>query len=310
MSDPRSRVARSLPIEPNGIACRAGVVAVQDGSEHPRLLDAHASYSAVKKRATLASGKNQSTPPVRSHVKPHVRWATAPPGRRPPHPPATAPIGARPATARCRTMPHARDRPERRPGRVVRPLAGGRRRRALPLAELGEPRLRLPRRRPEHDARRRHRGHAHRVAIGAHPSFPDLRGFGRTPMALPPHGDPRRRALPTRRPAGHLPRRGRHAAPRQAARGAVPRGVRGPGRGVGRRRGRRGVRPGLPWSCRPTRAPIGVLEDAGLLLLPEAFLDRGYQPDGRLVPRHRPAPSSTTSTRSSNGPSRWPSTGW
>ena len=30
------------------------------------------------------------------------------------------------------------------------------------------------------------------------------------------------------------------------------------------------------------------MEEAGLRVLPEAFLDRAYLPDGGLVPRHRP----------------------
>jgi 5-oxoprolinase (ATP-hydrolysing) subunit A len=44
----------------------------------------------------------------------------------------------------------------------------------------------------------------------------------------------------------------------------------------------------LPLVVPAHAATLGVLEDAGLLIVFEAFLDRGYQPDGRLLPRGRP----------------------
>jgi len=202
MSDPRSRDARSFPIEPNRITCRAGVVAVQDGAERPRVLDAHASYSAVKKRATLASGKDQNTSVDHSVSSPGVHRC----------PRDRARLAALVLDDRWRTMPHARDRPQRRPRRVLRALAAGGGRRVPAGPELGQPRLRLPRQRPEHDAGRGRRGR--RPSPGDRRA-PQLPGSAR----LRPHPDgvaaarrARRRPLPTRGAARHLPRRGRRCA--------------------------------------------------------------------------------------------------
>jgi 5-oxoprolinase (ATP-hydrolysing) subunit A len=129
---------------------------------------------------------------------------------------------------------------------------------------------------------------AHRVAIGAHPSFPDLRGFGRTPMALPPpvvRDDVLYQlgALQAicRAEGATL----RHVKPH----GALYHAVAGdPDVAAAVAEAVAAFDPGLPLVVPVHATTSGVLEDAGLLLLFEAFLDRGYQPDGRLVPRGRP----------------------
>jgi len=129
---------------------------------------------------------------------------------------------------------------------------------------------------------------AHRLAIGAHPSFPDLRGFGRTPMALPPpvvRDDVLYQlgALQAicRAEGATL----RHVKPH----GALYHAVAGdPDVAAAVAEAVAAFDPGLPLVVPANATTIGVLEDAGLWLLFEAFLDRGYQADGRLVPRGRP----------------------
>ena len=103
----------------------------------------------------------------------------------------------------------------------------------------------------------------HGVAVGAHPGFPDLAGFGRREMQrLAARGRGPRR-LPDRRAGGDRRRAGRAAAARQAARRALQHG--GARRGAGRRdrARRRGGRPladavraaGLGARSRPASAP-------------------------------------------------------
>lgn len=127
----------------------------------------------------------------------------------------------------------------------------------------------------------------HGVAVGAHPSFPDRAGFGRAPMGLTPAeltatvsaqlGALRAAGADIRyvKPHGAL----YHAAgddPELA--GALVRAVAMLSDGLGR------------------AVPVLALGDAlaqasashGLPFVREAFLDRGYTPDGRLVPRGMP----------------------
>lgn len=129
---------------------------------------------------------------------------------------------------------------------------------------------------------------AHRLAIGAHPSFPDLRGFGRTPMALPPpvvRDDVLYQlgALQAicRAEGATL----RHVKPH----GALYHAVAGdPDVAAAVAEAVAAFDPGLPLVVPTHATTINVLEDAGLCLVLEAFLDRGYTADGRLVPRGRP----------------------
>ncbi len=128
----------------------------------------------------------------------------------------------------------------------------------------------------------------HRVAIGAHPSYPDLRGFGMVPMALPPavvrddvlyqlgalqalchaEGEPLRHV----KPHGAL----YHAVAEDAATAeAFAEAIAA-------------FDAGLPVMVRAGSSAAEVMEEAGLRVLPEAFPDRAYLPDGTLVPRNRP----------------------
>jgi UPF0271 protein len=129
---------------------------------------------------------------------------------------------------------------------------------------------------------------SHRLSIGAHPSYPDLRGFGRTPMALPPQvvrddllyqiG-----ALATlcRAEGATL----RHVKPH----GALYHTVAGdPDVAAAVAEAMATFDPGLPIFLPALAATLPIFEDAGIPVVIEAFLDRGYLSDGRLIPRGRP----------------------
>lgn len=127
------------------------------------------------------------------------------------------------------------------------------------------------------------------VAVGAHPSYFDLRGFGRREMVADPgeveadvvyqvgalsafarsHGA----YLTHVKPHGALYNQ---AAREEGLARAVARGVA--------RTGRELVLVGLAGSAAMRRAA----EAEGLRFAPEAFVDRAYDAHGRLVPRSRP----------------------
>ncbi len=124
------------------------------------------------------------------------------------------------------------------------------------------------------------------VAIGAHPGFQDLSGFGRREMHMRPGRGREPRRLPSGCAGGHRRRRGGQAQPREAARRALQHGR--PRCGHGRRH--RPRRPGpwtRRWCCSGCRARelIAAGERAGLRVASEVFADRGYRPDGSLAPR-------------------------
>lgn len=126
------------------------------------------------------------------------------------------------------------------------------------------------------------------VAIGAHPSFPDRENFGRTAMDLPPETvyaqvlyqigaleaivRAENGVLHHVKPHGMLYNQ---AAKDPALADAIARAVR---------------------DCNPALILVGLAgseliragERLGLTTRQEVFADRGYQPDGSLVPRTRP----------------------
>ncbi len=126
------------------------------------------------------------------------------------------------------------------------------------------------------------------VAVFAHPSFPDREGFGRREMELPAaeierlvrdQADLLRRisaeeGVPV---AGVKPHGGLyHAAARdEAIAAAVARGVRA-------------VSPALVLVSSPGSKLIAAARALGLAAAAEGFADRGYRPDGTLVPRGTP----------------------
>jgi 5-oxoprolinase (ATP-hydrolysing) subunit A len=126
------------------------------------------------------------------------------------------------------------------------------------------------------------------VAIGAHPSFPDRENFGRSEMKLPPDEvvagvlyQVGALAAIARAEGGRLSHVKAHGALyNQAAKDpvladAICEAVRR-------------FDPGLRFFGLAGSQMIGAAERAGLTPVEEVFADRGYQPDGSLVPRSRP----------------------
>lgn len=126
------------------------------------------------------------------------------------------------------------------------------------------------------------------VAIGAHPSFPDRENFGRTAMQLPPEtvyaqtlyqiGALEAIARAENGELRHVKPHGmlyNQAAKDPALADAIARAVK---------------------SCNPKLILVGLAgseliragERLGLTTRQEVFADRGYQPDGSLVPRTQP----------------------
>lgn len=126
-----------------------------------------------------------------------------------------------------------------------------------------------------------------RVAVGAHPSYPDPAGFGRVALAM----DPADLGAAVAAQLGALAEAGadlRYVKPHgalyhsvtadPAQADAVARAVAAHAERVGR------PLPLLGLGGRIAAAAAAV----GLPFVPEAFLDRGYLPDGTLVPRTQP----------------------
>jgi len=128
----------------------------------------------------------------------------------------------------------------------------------------------------------------HRVAVGAHPSYPDREGFGRAQMLRSP-GEVRDdvlyqvaavRAFCTSEgvPLVHVKPHGalyNTAAQDPALAAAICEAVRQ-------------VDPGLVIVCLAGSPMAGVVRALGMRCAEEAFADRGYTPEGTLVPRGRP----------------------
>lgn len=126
------------------------------------------------------------------------------------------------------------------------------------------------------------------VAVGAHPGYPDLMGFGRRNMTCTPDElyaytlyQAGALAAVCRSEGVELQHVKPHGAmynqaakdPRMAE--AIARAVRAFGEGV--------ILMGLAGSAFESAAA-----EAGVPFAAEAFVDRGYRPDGSLVPRSRP----------------------
>ena len=128
----------------------------------------------------------------------------------------------------------------------------------------------------------------HGVAVGAHPGFFDLQGFGRREIALAPEevedivlyqiGALAAVAAAEGSRLSHVKPHGalyNMAARDRALADAVARAVAAFDRGL--------VLVGLAGSVL-----LDAGEAAGLRVAAEAFADRAYEPDGSLTPRHRP----------------------
>ena len=129
---------------------------------------------------------------------------------------------------------------------------------------------------------------ARRVVIGAHPSYPDLQGFGRRELALTPEEV---EAI-TVYQLGAL-------AACCTANGATLRYVKPHGALYNRAARDLEIAKAIARAIRRVDASLVLLgldgtvmltaaEDAGLDVAREAFVDRAYQSDGQLVPRGHP----------------------
>ena len=126
------------------------------------------------------------------------------------------------------------------------------------------------------------------VAIGAHPSFPDRANFGRSTMHLPPEEIV----------AGVLYQIGALAAIVKAEGGTLahvkPHGalynqaVKEPELAAAIVDAVRRFDPGLRFFGLAGSGMISAAERVGLKPVEEVFADRGYMPDGSLVPRSQP----------------------
>jgi UPF0271 protein len=122
------------------------------------------------------------------------------------------------------------------------------------------------------------------VAVGAHPSYPDRGNFGRVPMAM----DAEDLAAAVSAQLASLRREGadlRYVKPHGALYHAV-RADRRQADAVARAVAELSETLGRPLPILGLRGEIaGAAAAAGLPFVHEAFLDRGYLPDGSLVPR-------------------------
>jgi len=128
----------------------------------------------------------------------------------------------------------------------------------------------------------------HGVAVGAHPSYPDREGFGRAPMDRSPEevrDDVVYQVAAVRAfcaaegvPLVHVKPHGalyNTAAQDPVLAAAICEAVRQ-------------VDPGLVIVCLAGSPMAGVVRSLGMRCAEEAFADRGYTPEGTLVPRGRP----------------------
>jgi UPF0271 protein len=128
----------------------------------------------------------------------------------------------------------------------------------------------------------------HHVAVGAHPGYPDLQGFGRRAMPLSPDeveawilvqlGALAAMARSTGTLLRHVKPHGalyNTAADDEAQATAVVRAMRA-------------FNPDLVLVARAGSRMVVVAREAGLRVAEEAFADRGYDSAGRLLPRSHP----------------------
>lgn len=131
------------------------------------------------------------------------------------------------------------------------------------------------------------RAQRHGVAVGAHPAYPDPANFGRVAVAL----DPADLARIVARQLADLAASGadlRYVKPHGALYHAVTHD-REQAQAVARAVADRAELLGRPLAVLGLPGEIArAVASVGLPFVHEAFLDRGYLPDGSLVPRTRP----------------------
>ncbi|MDR6538408.1 5-oxoprolinase subunit PxpA [Variovorax soli] len=126
------------------------------------------------------------------------------------------------------------------------------------------------------------------VAIGAHPSFPDRENFGRSEMHLPPEEIVAGVLYQVGALAAIVKAEGGRLAHVKAHGALYNQAVKEPALAEGLCEAVRRFDPGLRFFGLAGSGMIGAAQRAGLMPVEEVFADRGYMPDGSLVPRSRP----------------------
>jgi UPF0271 protein len=126
------------------------------------------------------------------------------------------------------------------------------------------------------------------VAIGAHPSFPDRENFGRSEMNLPPEDIVSGVLYQIGALAAIVKAEGGTLAHVKAHGALYNQAVKDPVLADALCEAVRRFDPGLRFFGLAGSGMIGAAERAGLKAVEEVFADRGYQPDGSLVPRSKP----------------------
>jgi 5-oxoprolinase (ATP-hydrolysing) subunit A len=123
------------------------------------------------------------------------------------------------------------------------------------------------------------------VAVGAHPSFPDLVGFGRRALEVTPEEAETDVLYQVAALAGFCRRHGvamQHVKPHGAL---YNQANRSPDLALGIAAGVAAFDPGLLLVCQPGTELARAALAAGLTVAREGFADRAYNPDGTLVSR-------------------------
>ncbi len=129
----------------------------------------------------------------------------------------------------------------------------------------------------------------HGVAIGAHPGYPDLQGFGRRAMALTPREVEAWVLAQIGALYGIARAAGatlQHVKPHGALYNAA---ADDPKLALAIAQAVRAFDPDLILVARANSLQVKVGQDLGLRVAEEAFIDRGYDGQGRLLPRDHPA---------------------
>lgn len=128
----------------------------------------------------------------------------------------------------------------------------------------------------------------HGVAIGAHPSFPDLEGFGRREMNLPApevHDIVVQQVLTLKRMAEASGAALHHVKPHGALYNMAARSAELSEAIV---QAVKSIDPSLLLYALSGSITVRVAREHGLACAEEVFADRGYEADGSLTPRSRP----------------------
>ena len=128
----------------------------------------------------------------------------------------------------------------------------------------------------------------HGVAVGAHPGFPDLVGFGRREMHMSPREVEDSLVYQIGAVAGIAAAEGVRLQHVKAHGALYNMAVRGVALAEAIARAIAAVDRSLIMLGLPNSELIRAGEKAGLAVVAEAFADRAYEPDGQLVSRRKP----------------------